>query len=207
MSAMRTPVLIWAQRHDKVFITFECIGTKDVDVTLSAGLLSLTATDAQGNNYKLENMPLFGEIEEQDSKWFRNDRAVIMSLKKKSPDWWDLLSKEKTLKRFIKADFSKWCEEDDREYMGEIAGMDSMDGMGMGGMGDMGMGDMSGMMGGQGWDDDDDDDDADADLSDLDPSKMPGGEGDEPPDLEDDDGPPPLESDGKPNVKDMEEVD
>jgi hypothetical protein len=54
-----------------------------------------------------------------------------MSLKKKQPEWWDGLTTDKSYKKFIKADFAKFCEEDDPEYNGEI----SMAGMDEGGMG------------------------------------------------------------------------
>ena len=71
----KTPNLIWAQRAEKVFVTFEMINTKDVTVTLSEGLLSLVA-NADGKKYALENMPLWAEIDTEDSKWFRNDRCA-----------------------------------------------------------------------------------------------------------------------------------
>ena len=44
-----------------------------------------------------------------------------MSLKKKAPEWWDGLTTDKSYKKFIKADFSKFCEEDDPEYNGDIS--------------------------------------------------------------------------------------
>ena len=37
----KTPTLIWAQRVEKVFVTWECLSTKDVNVTLSEGLLTV----------------------------------------------------------------------------------------------------------------------------------------------------------------------
>ena len=59
----------------------------------------------------------------------------MISLKKKTAEWWDGFSKDKTYKRFIKTDFSKWCEEEDREYMGDFGAADDMGGgMGGGGM-------------------------------------------------------------------------
>ena len=59
----------------------------------------------------------------------------MISLKKKTAEWWDAFSKDKSYKRFIKTDFSKWCEEEDREYMGDFGPADDMGGMGgMGGM-------------------------------------------------------------------------
>ena len=71
----KTPSLIWAQRVEKVFVTFECIGTENVNVTLSDGLLCLDAT-AKGVTYKLENLPLWTEIIPDESKWFKNDRCA-----------------------------------------------------------------------------------------------------------------------------------
>jgi len=114
-----TPTLKWAQRVDKVFVTFEVQAAKDVNVVFSDGLLSIDAK-AGSTTYKLENMTLFMEIISEDSKWFHNDRAIVMSLKKKEAEWWDGLTKDKTLKRFIKTDFAKWCEEEDPEYTGDI---------------------------------------------------------------------------------------
>ena len=71
----KTPTLIWAQRREKVFVTFECLATEKVNVTLSDGLLSLDA-EAKGATYKLENLPLWTEIEVEESKWFKNDRCA-----------------------------------------------------------------------------------------------------------------------------------
>jgi hypothetical protein len=209
MAETKTPTLHWAQREQKVLIEFQTLNTKDAKVTLSEGLLSLEcAVDATA--YKLENLPLFAEIDEEESKWFRDDRKIAISLKKKAPEWWDTLSKDKSFKKFIKTDFSKWCEDDDKEYTGDLGpegdgmdfgGMGGMGGMpGMGGMGGMDLSAMMGGMGGMGGmpgmgEFDDDDDDGEAGLDDLNP-----------PALEGDDGPPPLEGDGvKP--EEMEEVD
>ncbi|EOD14943.1 hypothetical protein EMIHUDRAFT_432765 [Emiliania huxleyi CCMP1516] len=215
-----TPTLIWAQRASKVFVTFEQLGTTDVKVSLTAGLFTLSANVKDSDkSYKIENMPLWDEIDEEGSTWFQNDRAVVISLKKNKEEWWDGLTKEKSLKRFIKVDFAKWCDEDDKEYTGEDSfpggGYDEMGGMGgmMGGMGGMGgmmgggMGGMGGMdmdklmagMGGMGGGDfDGDDDDA---LDDID--HLPGL-----PSLADEDGPPPLEDDAsKAAEAELEEVD
>lgn len=68
-----TPTLVWAQRVNKVFVTFEMIGTSNVNVSFTDGLLSLDA-EAGGKKYKLENMPLWAEIDSESSKWFSNDR-------------------------------------------------------------------------------------------------------------------------------------
>ena len=62
-----TPNFIWAQRKEKVFVTFEKISTKNVNVTLDDGVLSLSA-EADGKTYKIENMSLWAEIEIEESK-------------------------------------------------------------------------------------------------------------------------------------------
>ena len=101
MAETKTPTLHWAQREQKVLIEFQMLNTKDAKVTLSEGLLSLEcAVDATA--YKLENLPLFAEIDEEESKWFRDDRKIAISLKKKAPEWWDTLSKDKSFKKLIK---------------------------------------------------------------------------------------------------------
>ena len=71
----KTPTLIWAQRVEKVFVTWESLATKEVNVTFSEGLLTIEGTLANGDVYKLENLPLFLEIEPEESKWFKNDRC------------------------------------------------------------------------------------------------------------------------------------
>ena len=72
---MSTPTLKWAQRVDKVFVTFEVQAAKGVNVVFSDGLLSIDAT-AGSTTYKLENMTLFKEITSEESKWFANDRCA-----------------------------------------------------------------------------------------------------------------------------------
>lgn len=70
-------------------------------------------------------------------------------LKKASAEWWDTLSADRAFKPFVKADWSRWVEEDDPEYNGRVNGVDFT-----GAGGD--------------WDDDVDSDDDDVPLDDLD---------------------------------------
>jgi hypothetical protein len=89
----KTPTLIWAQRVEKVFVTWECLATKEVNVTFSEGLLTVEGTLANGEVYKLENLPLFLEIEPEESKWFKNDRCsshspVTAGLRRQWPLQW-----------------------------------------------------------------------------------------------------------------------
>ena len=74
MAGTTIPAMKWAQRVEKVFVTIETIDSENAAVTFSDGLLSVSFTDKSKKDYKLENMPLFLEIEADESKWFRNDR-------------------------------------------------------------------------------------------------------------------------------------
>jgi hypothetical protein len=76
-------------------------------------------------------------------------RCVQAILKKAESKWWDKLNADKAFKPFVKPDWSRWVEEDDAEYNGQVGGID------FGGAG----GD---------WDDDVDSDDDDVPLDDLD---------------------------------------
>jgi len=76
MADTTIPTMKWAQRVEKVFVTIDAIDNADSAVTFSDGLLSINYT-VKGKAYKLENMPLWLEIDADDSKWFRNDRCVL----------------------------------------------------------------------------------------------------------------------------------
>ena len=65
--AEKIPTLKWAQRREKVFVTFECVGLETCDVTFAEGLLSINAKD-KASTYKLENMSLWMSIEVEESK-------------------------------------------------------------------------------------------------------------------------------------------
>ena len=83
----KTPTLIWAQRVEKVFVTWECLATKEVNVTFSEGLLTVEGTLENGDVYKLENLPLFLEIEPDGSKWFKNDRCTLARRRPAARQW------------------------------------------------------------------------------------------------------------------------
>ena len=127
-------------------------------------------------------------------------------MKKKAPEYWDALTKDKLYKKYIKTDFAKFCEEDDPEYTGSIPIAGEEMGMGAGGMMG-GMGDLDGMdmnrmmakmgaMGAAG----EFGDEVDADLADLEPDSLP-------PPLEESVDPASLDASQSAIPEDMEEVD
>ena len=90
MGDTKIPSLIWAQRREKVFVTWEMLSTTGVSVTFTDGLLSLEGT-GKGQKFKLENLPLWSEIDAEESKWFSNDRcAAPLLLSRRPPPRQDL---------------------------------------------------------------------------------------------------------------------
>ena len=88
------------------------------------------------------------------SPYPRENRCVQAILKKAEPEWWDSLLADKGYKKFVKADWSRWVEEDDDAYTGHFPGMDFA-------------------AGGE-WDDEpDSDDDVPLDDLDIDESSLP----------------------------------
>jgi hypothetical protein len=79
-----TPPLIWAQRFEKVFVTFDQLNCKDVKIEFTDGLMSLEATSGE-KQFKLDNMPLWAEIDVEESKWFVNDRCAAPRLRGRGP--------------------------------------------------------------------------------------------------------------------------
>jgi len=51
-------------------------------------------------------------------------RCVQAILSKADKEWWDSLLADKGYKKFVKADWSRWVEEDDDAYTGHFPGMD-----------------------------------------------------------------------------------
>ena len=72
-TARRTLFVDLGQEMDLLEVTIEAIDNTDSSVQFAEGLLSVELK-TKGKEYKVENMPLFLEIDADESKWFRNDR-------------------------------------------------------------------------------------------------------------------------------------
>lgn len=84
---------------------------------------------------------------------FARGRCVQAVLRKAEEEWWDTLASDRSFKPFVKADWSRWLEEDDAGYDGKPEGWDAQ--------------------AGAAWEDEFDSDDEDVPLDDLDISDLP----------------------------------
>lgn len=155
-----------AQRKDRLYLTFDLQDCKDPEITVvndesaHAGKVTFKgkahshATGPEEHAY-LQELELYGEINQDDIKQVKTDRTVslIIGKKEEGPHWPRLLKAAGRPPANIKVDWSRWVDEDEEE---ESAGLEA-DGFDMsalqnfgGGGGAGGMPDLSALMNGAG---------------------------------------------------------
>ena len=139
---LKVPMMYWYQNTSTVYIKIEVSGCDNKDIEVKDNKLKLNKL-IENIIYKID-LELENSIE--DFKINTSKFSVHLELNKKEESWWNKLSNSIEYKRYIKADWDNWMEEDDEENM--MSGMPGMGGMEnmMGGMPGMGGMDMEEMM-------------------------------------------------------------
>lgn len=174
-SQITAPVILWAQRADKLFLTLQIQDCKSPDLKLEKDKLYFKGKsdsiqkDADHSIHEV-TLEFFKPINVDESKYDIRARGIEFVIIKEESSWWPRLLKDSTKRHWLKIDFPKWKDEDDSD---DEQGM----GMGMGGLGgqpDFGdfmqqFGSMSGgAAGGEGEEEfDSDDDDTEQNPPDL----------------------------------------
>ncbi|CAI0421414.1 unnamed protein product [Linum tenue] len=181
----RHPILKWAQRSDKIYLTVDLADAKDVKLKLEPDGKFIFSAVKDGCDFVVD-LELFDKVNVEESKYVVGPRNISYIIIKAESNWWPrLIKQEGKTPAFLKADWDKWVDEDEENgkpnWCSEVVGGGAPGGMdfdgmdfsklgGMGGMGGMpGMGGMGGMPGmgdfsmpeGDMPDDDDEDDDED----------------------------------------------
>ena len=87
------PQLKWAQRKDKVYITFDLIEVQDPQIDIVDGKVLKFSGSDKNHTYSLE-LELFEEISKEDSKYVFATRNIFLNLKKKEKGpYWPRLTK------------------------------------------------------------------------------------------------------------------
>lgn len=123
----------WAQREDKLYLTFENTSCTDWTVDFEANKVIFKGT---AGKVSYENtLELFDEIQTGTKENTANKRGlgIECTVMKKTNSWWPRLLSQKIKHHWLKVDFKKWKDEDDSEVE-EDWGAGDADG-GMGGMG------------------------------------------------------------------------
>ena len=109
------PIIKWAQRKDKLFITICVVHSKKPIVDLTDGKkIKYQGTDGT-TNYAFE-IELYDEIVKEESKYTLDSRNIFLNLKKKtSGPYWPRLIKEEKKYHWIEVDWMYFSEEDEED--------------------------------------------------------------------------------------------
>ena len=109
------PILKWAQRKDKLFITISVVHSKKPIVDLTDGKrIKYQGTDGTVN-YAFD-IELYDEINKEESKYTLESRNIFLNLKKKtSGPYWPRLIKDEKKYHWIEVDWMYYAEEDEED--------------------------------------------------------------------------------------------
>ena len=117
MTELKTqfPIIKWAQRKDKLFITISVVHSKKPIVDLTDGKrIKYQGTDGK-INYKFD-IELYDEIVKDESKYTLESRNIFLNLKKKtSGPYWPRLIKDEKKCHWIEVDWMYYAEEDEED--------------------------------------------------------------------------------------------
>ena len=107
------PIIKWAQRKDRLFITINVVHSKKPILDLTDGKkLKYQGTDGK-INYAFE-LEFYEEILKEGSKYTLDARNVFLNLQKKNPGpYWPRLIKDKKKYHWIEVDWLYFTEEDE----------------------------------------------------------------------------------------------
>ena len=108
------PILKWAQRKDKLFITINVVHSKKPTIEIEGKKMKYQGTD--GNiNYAFD-IELYDEIDKDNSKYTLDARNIFLKLKKKKEGpYWPRLTSDKVKYHWIEIDWAYFTEEDEEE--------------------------------------------------------------------------------------------
>ena len=113
-SKTQFPILKWAQRKDKLFITINVVHSKKPIIEIEGKKMKYQGTD--GNlNYAFD-IELYDEIDKENSKYTLDARNIFLKLKKKKEGpYWPRLTSDKVKYHWIEIDWTYFTEEDEEE--------------------------------------------------------------------------------------------
>ena len=113
-SQTQFPILKWAQRKDKLFITINVVHSKKPTIEIEGKKMKYQGTD--GNiNYAFD-IELYDEIDKDNSKYTLDARNIFLKLKKKTEGpYWPRLTSDKVKYHWIEIDWTYFTEEDEEE--------------------------------------------------------------------------------------------
>jgi hypothetical protein len=122
----------WAQRKDKVLVTVGVIDVRDPVLKIEGGNFTFSGT--AGQTAYANNVELYSDIDEAQSKFVVRPRGVEIALAKKdSAIWWPRLVKGASKLHWLTVDWSRWVDSSDDEPSKPDFNWDPGEGDGIGG--------------------------------------------------------------------------
>merc|ERR1712025_1047709 len=141
---IRTPLVLWAQRKDRVFVSIQLDNCVKPTVEIKDGSLYFKGKGGPNQIDHEVKLEFNKEINPKESRHRTGGREIFFDLLKKddSMGFWPRLLKDSKKPHYLKTDFTRWKDEDDsdveeQENFNLDDMMSSMGGMpgGMPGMG------------------------------------------------------------------------
>eukprot|EP01012_Entosiphon_sulcatum_P051620 TRINITY_DN708_c0_g1_i1.p1 TRINITY_DN708_c0_g1~~TRINITY_DN708_c0_g1_i1.p1 ORF type:complete len:176 (+),score=45.89 TRINITY_DN708_c0_g1_i1:23-550(+) len=110
----------WAQRKDKIYLTVELSDSSEVSVQIHEKAFDIKAKGKSAGAGDVvtdwaASVPLFKEVNTEESNWKATPREIQILLKKKENGYWDRLTEatSRTTKHWLTCDWDKWKDEDE----------------------------------------------------------------------------------------------
>lgn len=108
------PVILWAQRSDKLFLTIEIWEVCDESLSFTNNSMSFQGINSETKQQYAVEIEFYGNIIPDQVSRQAGKRCIILTVPKEaSGPFWPRLTKSTSKFHFIKTDFSKWIDEDD----------------------------------------------------------------------------------------------
>jgi prostaglandin-E synthase len=129
MTVVACPLVLWAQRADKVFVSVQLGDITEEQINVESDTLSFKA-NSQGKTWETK-IEFNHCVIPEESTQKNMGREFLFELKKKDPGpFWPRLIKGTAKQQNIKVDFNRWKDEDDESDDEGMPGMGGMGGMG-----------------------------------------------------------------------------
>ena len=114
-SNVTNPIIKWAQRKKKVFITIDAVEVKNPLIDIVDGkVLKFEGTDFN-HKYAFE-IELYDEVVKEESKFSLDSRNIFLNIEKKTAGpFWPRLTKENKKFNWIQVDWKHYVDEDEEE--------------------------------------------------------------------------------------------
>jgi len=114
-SNVTNPIIKWAQRKKKVFVTIDAVEVKNPMIDIVDGkVLKFEGSDNK-HKYAFE-VELYDEVVKEESKYTLDSRNIFLNIEKKtSGPFWPRLTKENKKVNWIQVDWTHYADEDEEE--------------------------------------------------------------------------------------------